>query len=103
MFRRPAATRRRINFHVTDVDHQAFLSTGQGEAPKEDNEPPELEEDQSLEVLLVQGPPQRLQQLCDDLRRVRGVQQIKLVTTTALLPPLHAHGEADEAARKAAS
>ncbi len=52
-----------------------------------------LEEDQSLEVLLVQGPSDRLQQLCDELRRIRGVQQIKLVTTTALLPPLHAHGE----------
>ncbi len=52
-----------------------------------------LEEDQSLEVLLVQGPGERLQQLCDELRRIRGVQQIKLVTTTALLPPLHAHGE----------
>ncbi len=52
-----------------------------------------LEEDQSLEVLLVQGPSQRLQQLCDELRRIRGVQQIKLVTTTALLPPLHEPGE----------
>lgn len=51
-----------------------------------------LEDDQSLEVLLVQGPAERLQALCDDLRKVRGVQQIKLVTTTALLPPLHAHG-----------
>ncbi len=55
-----------------------------------------LEDDQSLEVLLVQGPAQRLQQLCDDLRRIRGVQQIKLVTTTALLPPLHSHGEESE-------
>lgn len=54
-----------------------------------------LEEDQSLEVLLVQGPSERLQQLCDELRRIRGVQQIKLVTTTALLPPLHAHSEAE--------
>ena len=52
-----------------------------------------LEGDQSLEVLLVQGPAARLRQLCDDLRRIRSVQQIKLVTTTALLPPLHAHGE----------
>jgi len=52
-----------------------------------------LEDDQSLEVLLVQGPAARLHQLCDDLRRIRSVQQIKLVTTTALLPPLHAHGE----------
>lgn len=54
-----------------------------------------LEEDQSLEVLLVQGPAERLRSLCDDLRKIRGVQQIKLVTTTALLPPLHAHGAAD--------
>jgi CopG family nickel-responsive transcriptional regulator len=54
-----------------------------------------LEDDQSLEVLLVQGPSARLQALCDDLRKVRGVQQIKLVTTTALLPPLHSHGAAE--------
>jgi CopG family nickel-responsive transcriptional regulator len=40
-----------------------------------------LEGDQSLEV--------RLKELCDALRRVRGVQQLQLVTTTALLPPLH--------------
>jgi CopG family nickel-responsive transcriptional regulator len=54
-----------------------------------------LEDDQSLEVLLVQGPAERLRSLCDDLRKVRGVQQIKLATTTALLPPLHAHGGPD--------
>ena len=48
-----------------------------------------LEDDQSLEVLLVQGPPTRLNALCDALRKVRGVQQLKLFTTTALLPPLH--------------
>jgi CopG family nickel-responsive transcriptional regulator len=48
-----------------------------------------LEDDQSLEVLLVQGPAVRLKELCDALRRVRGVQQLQLVTTTALLPPLH--------------
>ncbi|MGA0604030.1 CopG family ribbon-helix-helix protein [Caulobacter sp. KR2-114] len=56
-----------------------------------------LEDDRSLEVLLVQGPADRLQQLCDDLRRVRGVLQIKLVTTSALLPPLHDHGAEDGA------
>ena len=48
-----------------------------------------LEDDQSLEVLLVQGPAVRLKELCDALRRVRGVHQLELVTTTALLPPLH--------------
>lgn len=48
-----------------------------------------LEDDQSLEVLLVQGPTVRLTELCDALRGIRGVQQLKLVTTTALLPPLY--------------
>jgi CopG family nickel-responsive transcriptional regulator len=48
-----------------------------------------LEDDRSLEVLLVQGPSERLARLCDDLRSIRGVQQIRLVSTTALLPPLH--------------
>jgi CopG family nickel-responsive transcriptional regulator len=58
-----------------------------------------LEDDQSLEVLLVQGPVGRLKALCDDLRKVRGVQQIKLVTTTALLPPLHSHGTGNDRPR----
>ncbi|HXQ64064.1 MAG TPA: CopG family ribbon-helix-helix protein [Steroidobacteraceae bacterium] len=51
-----------------------------------------LEDQQSLEVLLVQGPAARLRALCDQLRSIRGVLQIDLVTTTALLPPLHTHG-----------
>jgi CopG family nickel-responsive transcriptional regulator len=51
-----------------------------------------LEDDQSLEVLLVQGPSERLNALCDALRKVRGVQQVRLVTTRALLPPLHDGG-----------
>lgn len=48
-----------------------------------------LEDDQSLEVLLVQGPAERLEGLCDALRSIRGVRQLQLVTTTSLLPPLH--------------
>ena len=52
-----------------------------------------LENDQSLEVLLVQGPANRLEDLCDALRSVRGVRQLQLVTTTSLLPPLHEQGE----------
>lgn len=50
-----------------------------------------LEDDQSMEVLLVQGPADRLEELCDLLRSIRGVHQLQLVTTTALLPPLHDH------------
>jgi CopG family nickel-responsive transcriptional regulator len=56
-----------------------------------------LEGDQSLEVLLVQGATERLNALCDRLRSIRAVQQIKLVTTRSLLPPLHAHGAAEPA------
>lgn len=62
-----------------------------------------LEDDQSLEVLLVQGPARRLRSLCDDLRKVRGVQQIELVTTTALLPPLHSHGAGSDGSRARAA
>lgn len=51
-----------------------------------------LEDDQSLEVLLVQGPAERLRALCDALRKLRGVQQLRMFTTTALLPPLHEQG-----------
>jgi len=50
-----------------------------------------LEDDQSLEVLLVQGPAIRLESLCDALRNIRGIQQLNMVATTAILPPLHAH------------
>ncbi|WEK46559.1 MAG: CopG family ribbon-helix-helix protein [Candidatus Andeanibacterium colombiense] len=57
-----------------------------------------LEDDQSLEVLLVQGPAMRLKELCDALRGIRGVHQLQLVTTTALLPPLHEQDEEDEPA-----
>jgi CopG family nickel-responsive transcriptional regulator len=55
-----------------------------------------LEDDQSLEVLLVQGPASLLKELCDALRRVRGVHQLKLVTTTALLPPLYEQDGAEK-------
>lgn len=62
-----------------------------------------LEQDQSLEVLLVQGPAVRLKQLCDALRKIRGVQQLQLVSTTALLPPLHEQeGQDTPAGREAA-
>jgi CopG family nickel-responsive transcriptional regulator len=53
-----------------------------------------LEDDQSLEVLLVQGPSERLAEFCNGLRKIRGVHQTTLVTTRALLPPLHAHAHA---------
>ncbi|MDR3509836.1 MAG: hypothetical protein P4L64_18270 [Caulobacteraceae bacterium] len=55
-------------------------------------------------MLLVQGSTERLNALCDRLRSVRAVQQLKLVTTRTLLPPLHAHSATEqEAAQRRAS
>jgi CopG family transcriptional regulator, nickel-responsive regulator len=48
-----------------------------------------LEDDHSLEVLLVQGPGGTLRALCDELLGCRGVEQADLTLTAALLPPLH--------------
>jgi len=48
-----------------------------------------LENDHSLEVLLVQGPGAKVTALADELRRVKNVRQVKLALTTTLLPPLH--------------
>ena len=48
-----------------------------------------LEDEHSLEVLLVQGPDKRLNRLADELRSVRGVKQVKMALTTTILPPLH--------------
>ncbi|QNE06404.1 CopG family ribbon-helix-helix protein [Croceicoccus marinus] len=62
-----------------------------------------LEDDQSMEVLLVQGPANRLEELCDALRGIRGVNQLQLVTTTALLPPLHELEGQGEAPAKGAT
>jgi CopG family nickel-responsive transcriptional regulator len=48
-----------------------------------------LENDYSLEVLLVQGPADTLRDLCNELTKCRGVEQAELTFTAALLPPLH--------------
>ena len=84
------------------VRHQ--LAQTQGEYLKEviSSQHVFLEDDQSLEVLLVQGPARRLRDLCDALRKVRGVQQLRLFTTTALLPPLHEQEQAASRNGKAA-
>ena len=84
------------------VRHQ--LAQTQGEYLKEviSSQHVFLEDDQSLEVLLVQGPARRLSNLCDALRKVRGVQQLRLFTTTALLPPLHEQDQAPRPGSKAA-
>ena len=48
-----------------------------------------LEDEQSLEALLVQGPGDTLQALADELTACKGVSTVKLAVTAALLPPIH--------------
>jgi len=45
-----------------------------------------LGDDRSLEVLVVKGPAQRLHALCDDFRKIRGLEQCRLVTAGATHP-----------------
>ena len=49
-----------------------------------------LTEDQMLEVILVQGPSARLQDIVDEMITQRGVITGRLQLLTAVLPPLHA-------------
>jgi CopG family nickel-responsive transcriptional regulator len=48
-----------------------------------------LEDDRSLEVLLVQGPPAVLRALCDELSACRAVDLVELTISKAVLPPLY--------------
>jgi CopG family nickel-responsive transcriptional regulator len=57
----------------------------------------QLENDHRIEVLLVQGPARKLQNIADELLALKGVKTGKLTLTTMLMPPLHplpprAHG-----------
>jgi CopG family nickel-responsive transcriptional regulator len=48
-----------------------------------------LEDEHSLEVLLVQGPSDRLRALREEIVACKGIKIAKLTITTELLPPLH--------------
>ena len=48
-----------------------------------------LEAEHDLEVLLVQGPGERLNQLADELRSAKGVEQVCVAITKTVIPPLH--------------
>jgi CopG family nickel-responsive transcriptional regulator len=49
-----------------------------------------LSEDQMLEVLLVQGPANKLQAISDEIMAQRGVITGQLQLLAAVIPPLHA-------------
>ena len=48
-----------------------------------------LEHKQSLQVILVQGPADRLKQIADSMIACRGVITGKLLMSAAILPPVH--------------
>ena len=49
----------------------------------------QLEDDKRMEVLVVQGPARRLNELVAALVRIRGVETGALSLTNAVLPPIH--------------
>lgn len=79
------------------VSHQPAQT--QADYPKEviSSQHAFLDDDQSLEDLPVRGPASLLKDLYDALRRVRGVHQLQLATTTALVPPLYEQEAGDKA------
>ncbi|MEM9281444.1 MAG: nickel-responsive transcriptional regulator NikR [Verrucomicrobiota bacterium] len=48
-----------------------------------------LEEDHTMEVILVQGPARRLKMIADKLITCKGVKSGRLVMMSLLLPPIH--------------
>ena len=53
-----------------------------------------LTEDQMLEVILVQGPADKLQAITDEMVAQRGIITGRLQLMTAVIPPLHAPSSA---------
>jgi len=52
-----------------------------------------LERDQSLQILLVQGPCRTLRRLRDDVAALKGVRLAVLQLSSTILPPLHEEEE----------
>jgi CopG family transcriptional regulator, nickel-responsive regulator len=51
----------------------------------------QLEDNHRMEVLLVQGPVNRLKMIADQLIALKGVRTGKLTLTSMIMPPLHQH------------
>ncbi|MFC5049307.1 nickel-responsive transcriptional regulator NikR [Rubritalea spongiae] len=48
-----------------------------------------LEDDNTMEVLLVQGPASKLRAICDRLTSCKGVRTGNLALTSIIMPPIH--------------
>jgi CopG family nickel-responsive transcriptional regulator len=58
-----------------------------------------LMHNQTMEVILVQGPVKMLQQIADEMTATRGVISGKMHLVAALIPPLHPFVRSGRAAR----
>lgn len=52
-----------------------------------------LEDNQSLQIMLVQGPARILREIKEEMSALKGVRHGQLQLSTTLLPPLHEAGE----------
>ena len=73
--------KRNLQRKLADIQHQHYLMVVTSMHVY-------LEHDQSLEVLLVQGPARELRQLADKLAACKGVKHAKLSLTATAMPPL---------------
>ena len=73
--------KRNLQRRLADIQHQNYLMVVTSMHVY-------LEHDQSLEVLLVQGPARELRRLADTLAACKGVKQAKLSLTATAMPPL---------------
>ena len=54
-----------------------------------------LEDNHTMEVILVQGPASRLKSIADELITCKGVRSGKLTISSALIPPIHGRNSRD--------
>ncbi len=73
--------KRNLQRKLADIQHQNYLMVVTSMHVY-------LEHDQSLEVLLVQGPARELRRLADKLAACKGVKHAKLSLTATAMPPL---------------
>lgn len=55
-----------------------------------------LEDNHTMEVILVQGPASRLKAIADELITCKGVRSGKLTISSALIPPIHGRTTKDK-------
>ncbi|MCC5850289.1 MAG: nickel-responsive transcriptional regulator NikR [Verrucomicrobia bacterium] len=78
--------RRNLQNRITDVQHQFLKEIITIQLVH-------LEKDQSLQILLVQGPSGTLREIRDAFAALKGVRHAALQVSSTLLPPLHDHTE----------